>query len=272
MAYFASIGLSPPPSPTSSAASAASGPNPADFLLSLLAASASEKDEGVPADPVDVGVGNVGINSGRPGAAAAAEAAAAGRPFSAGAGASSAGGQGKEDVGDDEDRDELYSISSDTTGGRPYAVTPAQLGRAYYESAASVGIREGVEREAAEAVGAHRRATGGRRWRRRRRRSRKRHDYSAVWLSAVLTQRQVCVCLCVFSAVCCGYSSGVRAWTTFLDMLPESVRRVPLHPTSRYLCVEPHSLLPVYSLSSSTPWRTHRLVRDVSMPAPLSPV
>eukprot|EP00752_Nemacystus_decipiens_P008555 g7642.t1 len=206
MAYFASIGLSPPPSPTSSAASAASGPNPADFLLSLLAASsASDHEEGgAQLGDVDIGVGNVGINSGRPGSSGAG-----GGAFSVGAGGSAGGGggggQGKEDKEDDEagEMDEeggggggygsgSSSCGGDTTAsGRPYAVTPAQLGRAYYESAASVGIREGVEREAAEAVGAHRRARGGRGWRRRRRRRRRRKDYSAVWLSTVLTHRQL---------------------------------------------------------------------------------
>lgn len=204
MAYFASIGLSPPPSPTSSAASAASGQNPADFLLSLLAASSESDEDGALLDDVDVGVGNVGINSGRPGA----RAGAAGRSF---AGHAGAGGQGKEDEedGDREEEEGGYSSSSDTaTSGRPYAVTPAQLGRAYYESAASVGIREGVEREAAEAVGAHRRGGGGRRWRRRKGRRRRRKDYSMVWLSTVLTHRQVCV-----SLFWCGHVSGLCAST-----------------------------------------------------------
>lgn len=210
MAYFASIGLSPPPSPTSSAASAASGQNPADFLLSLLAASSVSEpsptgEEGALLDAVNVGI-NSGINSGRTGAAAATAAAAAtGRSFSAGgsaadagAGAGGAGDHEKEDD-EDEDRDEGYSSSSTSTCGRPYVVTPAELGRAYYESAASVGIREGVEREAAEAAGAHGRGGGGgRRWRRRRGgRSRKRKDYSTVWLSTVLTHRQVCGCVSV---------------------------------------------------------------------------
>eukprot|EP00903_Cladosiphon_okamuranus_P016410 g15131.t1 len=188
MAYFASIGLSPPPSPTCSAASAASGPNPADYLLSLLAASsAGDKEDRVLLDDEDVGIGNVGINSGRPGAGSA------GLSFSAGASTGGDGGGPEKEDDEDEDRAESYSsISIDTASGRP-AVTPAQLGRAYYESAASVGIREGVEREAAEAVGAHRRERerGGRRWRRRRRRRRRRKDYSMVWLSVVLTHRQL---------------------------------------------------------------------------------
>ncbi len=222
MAYFTSIGLSPPPSPTSSVAesssTAATGQNPADYLLSLLAASSSSSAPSSSSRPTTMGRGRRGGPGGRrrpsrggvdPGVGSVvginAGAAGGDPPFSAG-GASGVSGitrAEKEDDDEEDDEEVGYSSSGDGDGdsygdgssSRP-GVTPAELSRAYYESAASVGIREGLAREAAEAADASRGEGERLWWRREAGGGRGRHANrkgSTIWVSYVLTHRQVCV-------------------------------------------------------------------------------
>ena len=237
VAYFASIGLSPPPSPTSSEAesssTAATGQNPADYLLSLLAASSSSSAPSSSSRPTTMGGGGGGGGRGRRrplsgaadtgiGSVVGINAGATGGdpPFSAGgaSGVSGISGVARDDE-DVEDEELGYSSSSggegegegdrDGSSSRP-GVTPAELSRAYFESAASVGIREGLAREAAEAAEAGTSGGGGR-WRLREAgavwRGGPNRKGSTMWLSYVLTHRQVCN---VWRCVWVGRTRGVR--------------------------------------------------------------
>lgn len=224
MAYFASVGLTPPPSSAS-----VTDQNPADFLLSLLAQSSPSSNNGTltatasdDGDLHDRGSSLPTSSSSSPSrfsagvdiapTMAAAEAATEASSSTVGGGGlsplldvdlgighvgvevgqgpstPSRRGGGFPGIGGDDDAGCGGSGGGGYSGRRP--VTPAELGRAFLQSSLSVGIRQEAEREAAEA-GVRRRDAERMGLTVDGAETAGRGWRSMLWLSAVLTHREV---------------------------------------------------------------------------------